>query len=331
MDQEELDSLRNEVQELAINLKFDEAIELVEAKLVRYPNDDRLKRLRNEAKGNKNEHLFGLVKELELKHDLNGAIYLLLPEWNNRKNLYIGGTLGNLLIKAGRINDAVQVLEEAHKKYPDDRFVINLLARAYNRKSRYTEALNVLSKIKKSEKNKYYYANFAQAKMGERKRQAALPAAVPKEQQIKSEPKPQPVVKKFKVTKKGPAGRSNEELLRDYYKGDTLAFEKLKARAGKGNLGASDLLKGLYRPKALAQSNAAMATISKAIESPGGIDLTRTKEQMNISKQGAGVEMQFDPAMIERIKREGFDGLEFHIQSIVPVTDLPQLLGLDAK
>ena len=60
----------------------------------------------------------------------------------------------------------------------------------------------------------------------------------------------------------------------------------------------------------------------------GGIDLDRAKMQMNINKEGAGVQMRFDPAMVERIKRDGFDGLDFHIQSIVPVSDLPLLLGL---
>ncbi len=31
--------------------------------------------------------------------------------------------------------------------------------------------------------------------------------------------------------------------------------------------------------------------------------------QMNVKKEGPGVQMTFDPAMVERIKREGFDGL----------------------
>jgi hypothetical protein len=41
-----------------------------------------------------------------------------------------------------------------------------------------------------------------------------------------------------------------------------------------------------------------------------------------------GVEVKFDPAMVERIRREGFDGLEFKIRSILPITNLPLLLGL---
>jgi len=32
--------------------------------------------------------------------------------------------------------------------------------------------------------------------------------------------------------------------------------------------------------------------------------------------------------MLERIRREGFDGLEFRIQTIVPIPNLPVLLGL---
>ncbi|MDO8675934.1 MAG: hypothetical protein Q7K71_07495 [Candidatus Omnitrophota bacterium] len=68
--------------------------------------------------------------------------------------------------------------------------------------------------------------------------------------------------------------------------------------------------------------DAAMAT------TPGGIDLNRARMQMNVRKEGQGVQMQFDPAMIERIKRDGFDGLEFQINTIIPITNLPLLLGL---
>jgi len=65
----------------------------------------------------------------------------------------------------------------------------------------------------------------------------------------------------------------------------------------------------------------------------GGIDFDRSKMQMNVSKDAAmgGVRPKFDPAMIQRIKRDGFDGLEFKIESIVPVTNLPQILGLNLE
>jgi len=60
----------------------------------------------------------------------------------------------------------------------------------------------------------------------------------------------------------------------------------------------------------------------------GGIDLDRSKMQMNVSKDAAmgGVRLNFDPAQIARIKRDGFDGLEFKIESIVPVMNLPGIL-----
>ena len=64
------------------------------------------------------------------------------------------------------------------------------------------------------------------------------------------------------------------------------------------------------------------------IASNGGIDFNRSHMQMNVRREGQGVQLQFDPALIARIRREGFDGLDFKIQSIVPVTDLRLLLGL---
>ena len=60
----------------------------------------------------------------------------------------------------------------------------------------------------------------------------------------------------------------------------------------------------------------------------GGIDFDAGKMHMNIQKNDPGEEIHFDQTMINRIKARGFDGLEFHIQSIVPVTNLPLLLGL---
>ena len=69
--------------------------------------------------------------------------------------------------------------------------------------------------------------------------------------------------------------------------------------------------------------DAAMNTATR-----GGIDFNRAQMQMNIHKEGQGVQMQFDLALIARIKREGFDGLDFKIQSILPVSNLPLLLGL---
>jgi len=80
--------------------------------------------------------------------------------------------------------------------------------------------------------------------------------------------------------------------------------------------------------------NAAMTAPDKsALAGPtrGGIDFNGSKMQMNVRKAGQGVRMRFDPALIERIKHQGLDGLDFQIQSIIPVSDLPLLLGLKAS
>ncbi len=59
---------------------------------------------------------------------------------------------------------------------------------------------------------------------------------------------------------------------------------------------------------------------------PGGIDLDRAKMQMNIEKEGEGVRMKLNQELVDRIRRQGFDGLEFNIRTIVPIIDLRQFL-----
>jgi len=68
-----------------------------------------------------------------------------------------------------------------------------------------------------------------------------------------------------------------------------------------------------------------------AMKTRGGIDFNRSNMQMYVRKEGPRVQMRFDPAMVARIKREGFDGLDFHIQNIVPVSDFSSLLGLNVS
>ena len=71
------------------------------------------------------------------------------------------------------------------------------------------------------------------------------------------------------------------------------------------------------------QQNAAMA--------PGGIDLnTSNGMQWKISKDGRGVEMNIDPATIERIRRDGIDSLSPVILRMTPVTSIWLLIGIQA-
>ena len=63
----------------------------------------------------------------------------------------------------------------------------------------------------------------------------------------------------------------------------------------------------------------------------GGIDLnTSNGMQWKISKDDHGVEMNVDPAMIERVRREGVDWLSPVILKITPVTSIWPLVGLQA-
>ena len=52
--------------------------------------------------------------------------------------------------------------------------------------------------------------------------------------------------------------------------------------------------------------------------------------QWKISKDGNGVEMNIDPAMIERIRREGIDSLSPVILRMTPVASIWPLMGLQA-
>jgi hypothetical protein len=96
----------------------------------------------------------------------------------------------------------------------------------------------------------------------------------------------------------------------------------------------------IVKIKEIAQSlaDAAMqadkVAVANAVKQPweqGGIDLnTSNGMQWKVSKDGQGVEMNIDPAMIERVRREGIDSLSPVIFRITPVTSIWPLVGLQA-
>ncbi len=75
-------------------------------------------------------------------------------------------------------------------------------------------------------------------------------------------------------------------------------------------------------------ASSAMTAPTDTLARRGGIDFNRANMAMNVRKEGNGVQMQFDPAMIARIRKSGFDGVNFEVESIIPVANLPLLLGL---
>ena len=64
-------------------------------------------------------------------------------------------------------------------------------------------------------------------------------------------------------------------------------------------------------------------------EAPGGIDLNTQGITWKVSKDGKGVEMNVDPAMIERIKREGIESLTPVIFRITPIQSIWPIIGLE--
>ena len=60
--------------------------------------------------------------------------------------------------------------------------------------------------------------------------------------------------------------------------------------------------------------------------SPGGIDLNASK--LNLQKQGSGVDIKFNQAMIAQFKLGNFDGITPVITTITPIANIYPLLGL---
>jgi len=72
-------------------------------------------------------------------------------------------------------------------------------------------------------------------------------------------------------------------------------------------------------------------TGDKAMVTRGGIDLnTSNGMRWKVSKDGKGVEMDVDPAIIDRIQREGIDWLSPVIFKMTPVSSVWPLMGLQA-
>jgi hypothetical protein len=73
------------------------------------------------------------------------------------------------------------------------------------------------------------------------------------------------------------------------------------------------------------------ASTDKAMNVPGGIDLnTSNGMQWKVSKDGAGIEMNITPALIERTRREGVNSLSPVIFRVTPIASVWSLVGLEA-
>ena len=60
----------------------------------------------------------------------------------------------------------------------------------------------------------------------------------------------------------------------------------------------------------------------------GGIDLNSAGIKWTVGKDGKGVEMTIDPAMLARFKREGVDSLQLRVLSVTPIMSIWPIIGL---
>ncbi|MBF0504191.1 MAG: hypothetical protein HQL14_03715 [Candidatus Omnitrophica bacterium] len=133
--------------------------------------------------------------------------------------------------------------------------------------------------------------------------------------------------------------RSNGELISLVFKGrvinisSTLLLISLRVApnsivrvriGGVGEFESQQIIKKVTK----VLTDPAMMGTQNSQENPGGIDFNSEKMQMDIQKERSGVQIHPDRTVFDRIKAEGFEGLEFKIESIVPMTNLPLLLGL---
>jgi hypothetical protein len=90
----------------------------------------------------------------------------------------------------------------------------------------------------------------------------------------------------------------------------------------------------LFRTERMAFNTAwekAIVVLREEFINPGGIDLNTSNGMLwKVSKDGRGVEMNIDPAMIERIRHEGIDNLSPVILKMTPLTSIWPLIGLHA-
>ncbi len=64
---------------------------------------------------------------------------------------------------------------------------------------------------------------------------------------------------------------------------------------------------------------------------PGGIDLNSKNMSLDVAKDGQGIEMKFDPAMVAEFQKGNFTGVEGVILRIVPIQSPLLILGLETN
>ena len=71
------------------------------------------------------------------------------------------------------------------------------------------------------------------------------------------------------------------------------------------------------------------AGADKAMNTPGGVDFNAKNMGLNVDKEGKGIAMKFDPAMVAEFQKGNFTGVEGIILRIVPIQSPLPFLGLE--
>ncbi len=87
------------------------------------------------------------------------------------------------------------------------------------------------------------------------------------------------------------------------------------------------MLRGVLHKFEIPQSALMDERAMQAVD--GGIDLKYTTAGLSVRRQGSGVQMKIDPAMIERVRQQGIEELAPFIYRVTPVSSILPLVGLD--
>ncbi|MEI8012477.1 MAG: hypothetical protein WCI27_08385 [Candidatus Omnitrophota bacterium] len=115
-----------------------------------------------------------------------------------------------------------------------------------------------------------------------------------------------------------------------YYKDENGAEIKVNAPGRKGSATANNFPEGrpLGSLVVITKDNASDDHIKDIKKLDGGINLNPQAMGMDVAKDGSGVELAFDPAMVARLKRGDFAGVVPVILSITSVKDPLASIGL---
>ncbi len=125
------------------------------------------------------------------------------------------------------------------------------------------------------------------------------------------------------------AHREALQQIADMIKAKTLTTQKFNSLINRLNRETDAAMEAGHPDRLMAMGVERQNPKARSDIAPGGIDLTTSNGmQWNLRKDGNGVEMNIDRAMIERVRRQGIQWLSPTIYKMTPVASIWPLLGL---